>query len=153
MSQSDRAASKGQSATSELDASTTTYWNGGTPKASLHRRHHPLEAAPASCAAASVPQPVRFWLWSLTCWVDAGLGGSGLPAAAQARPTPALLQAGSPDRRGAAGSGEDQHRAAAARAIHVSGLTPAVPTGRWQRGVTRLAVEGAQIHAALAGRS
>ena len=32
-------------------------------------------------------------------------------------------------------------------------ITPAVPTGRWQRGVTRLAVEGAQIHAALAGRS
>jgi hypothetical protein len=35
MSQSDRAASKGLPATSELDASTTTYWNGGTPKASL----------------------------------------------------------------------------------------------------------------------
>jgi hypothetical protein len=32
MSQSDRAASKGLQTTGELDASTTTYWNGGTPK-------------------------------------------------------------------------------------------------------------------------
>jgi hypothetical protein len=35
ISQSDRAASEGLPTTGELDASTTIYWNGGTPKASL----------------------------------------------------------------------------------------------------------------------
>ena len=73
MSQSDRAASKGLPATSELDASTTIYWNGGTPKASLDGGAARSRAAPASCAAHT-----------------------RAPAA------------GSPDRRGAGGSGEDQ---------------------------------------------
>jgi hypothetical protein len=74
--------------------------NGGTTRS---------RAAPAPCAVAPVPQPVKFWLWLVTCRVDAGLGCSGLPAAAQARPAPALLRAGSPDRR-RGWLRRDQHR-------------------------------------------
>ena len=58
---------KGLPTTGELDANTTTYWNGGTPKASLRRRHHPFEGRPGVLRGRARPQPVQFWLWSLTC--------------------------------------------------------------------------------------
>jgi len=90
MSQSDRAASKELPATSEPDASTTTYWNSGTPKASLDGGTTRSRAAPASCAAAAAH--------------DCG------------RRSRSGYQPG-PTRR-------------------VPLITPAVPTGRWQRGVT-----------------
>jgi len=60
MSQGDRAASKGLPTTGELDASTTTYWNSGTSKASLQRRHHPLEGRPGALRGRARPQPVKF---------------------------------------------------------------------------------------------
>src|SRR6266567_9427961 len=86
---------KGQPTTGELDASTTTYWNGGTPKASLHRRHHPLEGRPGVRRSRARP-PARQVLVVVTDILGrCRLGGYGGSAAARARPTPALLRAGS----------------------------------------------------------
>jgi hypothetical protein len=62
ISQGDRAASKGLPITGELDASATTCWNGGKPKASLPWRHHPLEGRPGVLHDRARPQPVTFWL-------------------------------------------------------------------------------------------
>ena len=133
---------KGLPTTCELDASSTTTGMAGHQRRASNGGTTRSRAAPAPCAVAPVPQPVKFWLWLLTCWVDAGLGGSGLPAGAQARPTPAFLRAGSPDRRGGPGDPRERddleqapaHRDPIAATDHSASTDPLpTATGSWHR--------------------